>query len=128
MSLNNTVFLKILDLTPDELKTSLQVAVNVLYADGMAHIEEWNILTLIPALLDVIKEDTPEELKQKWEEKLNIASKALEQEGEKPLSSINIKKKIKGPEARKACLLLLFMIATSDRKVHKKELSFILKT
>ena len=128
MSLENTFYLKILDLDPEELKTILAIAVNLLYADGFAEIEEWNIITLIPALLDVIKAGTPKELKKKWEKKLTIASKALENEGgEIDLSHTTIKKKIKTPGARKSCLILLFIIASCDRKIHKKELKFIIE-
>jgi uncharacterized tellurite resistance protein B-like protein len=127
MPKENSVFLKILDLEPEELKTILSIAVNLLYADGFADIEEWNILSLIPALLDVVKEDTPGELKQKWEEKLSVAGKALEEEGKVVLQDIDIKQKIKAPEKRGACLLLLFTLATIDRKVHKKELEYIIE-
>ena len=128
MSKENSVFLKILDLDPEELKTILTIALHLLYADGLAEIEEWNILSLIPALLDVVKEDTPGELKQKWEEKLNIASKALEEEWDKTaFHNLNIKKKMKTPEKRTSCLLLLFTLATSDRKIHQKELEFIIE-
>jgi uncharacterized tellurite resistance protein B-like protein len=127
MSKDKSVFLNILDLDPEELKTILTIAVNLLYADGLAEIEEWNILSLIPALLDVVKEDTSGDLKQKWDKKLAIASKALEEEWDKTtFRALNIKKKIKSPGKRKSCLLLLFILATSDRKIHQKELDFII--
>lgn len=128
MSKENSVFLKILDLDPDELKTILTIAVNLLYADGLAEIEEWNILSLIPALLDVVKADTKTELKQTWEEKLTIASEALgEERGKADIHDLNIKKKIKSQEKRASCLLLLFSIATIDRNIHQKELEFIIE-
>ncbi|MBN2441490.1 MAG: hypothetical protein JXJ04_09085 [Spirochaetales bacterium] len=128
MSLEKSIILKILELTPKELKSILTVAIHLLYIDGIAEIEEWNILSLIPALLDVIKEDTPKHLKQEWKQKLKIASKAIEAgEGKKNINHINSIKEIKNPEARKSCLLLLFALASSDRNLHKKELKLIIE-
>jgi hypothetical protein len=121
-----TIPLRVLELEPEELTVLLKIAVRLLYSDGIAEIEEWNLLTLIPALLDVVKEDTPDEMKEKWEKKIELVRGAIEEEQAAiTQDDIDVLHAIKEPEKRNACLLMLFMIASCDRAVNKKELDVI---
>jgi hypothetical protein len=128
MRLNEkTILLRVLEFEPEELTVLLKMAVSLLYSDGIAETEEWNLLTLVPALCEVAKEDTPEDLREKWEKKIAMVKGTIE-EGQAVISQdeMDTLRAIKEPEKRDACLLMLFMIASCDRSVNKKELDMII--
>ena len=77
---NETIFTRVLALSPAELKSLLKSGIRLLYADGASEIEEWNLIQLIPALIDVVKGDTPAGSRTEWEEKLQAASEAIASE------------------------------------------------
>ena len=60
-----TILLKALELSPQEIELLIKVAIKLISVDSESRIEEWSIVNLIPALLAVVKQDSPPDLKEK---------------------------------------------------------------
>ncbi|MBN1696792.1 MAG: hypothetical protein JW881_04705 [Spirochaetales bacterium] len=124
---NKPILLRVLELESEELTVLFKMAVRLLYSDGIAGIEEWNLLTLIPALLDVVKEDTPDGIKEIWMKKIELVQAAIEEQSDMTQDEKDVLLSIENPAKRDICLLMLFMIASCDRSVDKAELDIIVK-
>ncbi|MBN2444488.1 MAG: TerB family tellurite resistance protein [Spirochaetales bacterium] len=98
----------------------------IMHADNRTSIEEESIIKLFPALLQVAKENTPDELKAEWRKKLIAASFAIKtQHDENPIEEIC--SHISDYSKRSVCLVILFLIAGSDKHIDPKEITFIVE-
>lgn len=124
---SQTILLKAIKLNAEELELLIKIAIKLIYVDKKARIEEWSVVSLIPALIAVVKDSSSADIKKEWEQKLEVAGKSLQQKVEQiNIKKTDIKSIIKEKAKREAFLLILFMVLAADRKIDKREIEYVI--
>jgi len=124
---NNTILLRVLDFNAEEIKTFIKTAIRLFHDENQINLEEWSIVSLVPALLAITHEKAPQKLKGQWREKLQLASIALKNESENLiLDNLNITSVIQDKNKRDTFILALFLVVSADRKIESREIDFII--
>ena len=122
------LLLRALTFSHRELEALLQCTVNIMHADKRIRLEEESIINLFPSLLKIAQKDASESLKSEWRKKLISASYAIKTgPAESEYEIQDILAKITDYSKRSTCLIILFLIAGSDKHIDKREIDFIVK-
>jgi len=120
------LLLRVMGFSPDEMESLVRCAVKIMHADNRLRLEEESIINLIPALLRIAKQEAGDNEKNEWRKKLLAALyavKAHPSESEDELHRIC--HVITDQTKRSTCLVILFLIAGSDKHIDQREIDFI---
>lgn len=122
------LLLRVLKFSPLEMEALVRCAVKIMHVDNRLRLEEESIINLIPSLLRIAKDDAPEHLKSEWRKKLIAASYAVKIHPVESREEIDtICDAISDFSRRSTCLVILFLIAGSDKHIDKREINFIVR-
>jgi len=120
------LLLRALAFSSTELEALLGCAIKIMHADNRVRLEEECIINLFPSLLSIAKNDAVGELKSEWRKKLIAASYAIKTDGTGSENNISyVRTHITDFTKRSTSLVILFLIAGSDKHIDAREISFI---
>ncbi|MBN2738278.1 MAG: hypothetical protein JXR70_14940 [Spirochaetales bacterium] len=118
-------FDEIVNWKTDELSLVIHLAVKLIYSDGMADIQEWNVLHLLPALMEMLKSMESSEKAAEWQNKIDQLDTILEAKNHNiTIEETELKTYFGNKNKQEAVIYFLLYIALADNVLHKKEIDF----